>query len=78
MTWSDDLDDEIYRSRNPRAKHGTRAGYLAGCRCSDCTRANREYGRAYDRAHYDPAKRRERYEKTGRDWYLRQRDGGAA
>ena len=27
--------------------HGTRARYSAGCRCSECTEANRAYNRAY-------------------------------
>ena len=28
-----------------RYQHGMRARYVCGCRCSDCTRANREYAR---------------------------------
>ncbi|CAB4195064.1 hypothetical protein UFOVP1279_22 [uncultured Caudovirales phage] len=30
----------------PRAKHGTRSKYVAGCRCEDCTDANRVYQRS--------------------------------
>jgi len=29
------------------AVHGTRAKYVGGCRCYDCTKANREYYREY-------------------------------
>ena len=77
MSLSDDLDDEIYRSRYPHAKHGERRGYLTGCRCSECQRANRDYCREYMRRNYDPAQRRQRYEEYGRAWYQRHRDGAA-
>ncbi len=30
-------------SRKAAAQHGTRSRYVAGCRCGDCRRAQREY-----------------------------------
>jgi hypothetical protein len=33
------------------AAHGTRSGYVAGCRCGDCTAAQRDYMRTYMRAY---------------------------
>lgn len=35
--WSGDV--------RPLARHGTRAKYVGGCRCDDCTDANRVYER---------------------------------
>lgn len=29
------------------AEHGTHSAYVLGCRCADCTAANRDYMRAY-------------------------------
>lgn len=29
------------------AQHGTRSKYQAGCRCADCTKANRDAAREY-------------------------------
>jgi hypothetical protein len=31
--------------------HGKRSGYVAGCRCGDCTTAQRDYMREYMRAY---------------------------
>lgn len=31
--------------------HGTRSMYVAGCRCEDCTKANREYQTPYMQLH---------------------------
>lgn len=37
------------RFATPVATHGIRSGYCAGCRCEDCTNANRLYERGRKR-----------------------------
>jgi hypothetical protein len=39
-----------YKGSSPHASY---AGYRNGCRCAACTRANREYGRAWSAANRD-------------------------
>lgn len=34
-------------ARLPTPEHGTRTSYKNGCRCADCTQAERDYRRAY-------------------------------
>jgi hypothetical protein len=49
------------------AKHGTRRRYVEGCRCEDCTEANRLYFRsAGPPVIHDPPPRLSRYPQRGR------------
>lgn len=38
---------DMARSKESPQGHGTRAGYVYGCRCQDCKAANTAYMRAY-------------------------------
>jgi 5-methylcytosine-specific restriction endonuclease McrA len=53
------------------ATHGTRTRYGKGCRCDDCTAANREYQRKYYEANPDRERERSRRKREAKPEYYR-------
>lgn len=57
----EERDERTRKSKRPKPgatiKHGTVAGYRAGCKCRGCSQAKREANQAYYQAHRDIWKR---------------------